>query len=383
MLGSHKDLFNASQGRMAPRAATPPPPPASDINDARARATALAVSAAGGGNTNTYNSILGNATRATGGLSAKGKYGGFFSAGDQQAAIEGSAINFRENIPQTLDAKAQAFYNKLDPMYGKAALGAQQTVRGSMGFNPKSSSAASFRQFEETSQNRTAPLRTYAASLNDWYTEQAKPAAQYVATAAQIRTTPLSELATRFATSTYGMNPDLAVGKFRGLDKTYATEQEETAQRAQDQKEAMALGIPVAELKSYKATQAENAKTAAGIPKQYQTLVENATQTKASALESATSQTSEQIHASLGTEFTFTNPDDNKAIVSNGAGAIDKLNKYINAGDLKSANALITNVAASTSEGQQQLVRILTAMFKLKVTNTGTQTQANSFYTGK
>ena len=373
MLGSHTDLFNASQGRMAPRVATPPPPPASDINDAWARRNALASSAAAGAPTNLYNTVLGGATRATGGLSAKGKYGGFFSAGDQQTAIEGSAINLRETLPQTLQAKAQAFYNKLDPMYGKAALGAQQTVRGSMGFNPQSNSAASFRQFEETSQNRTAPLRTYAASLNDWYGQQSKPAEQYMATASQIQATPLSSLATQIATSAYGMNPDLAVGKFRGLDKAYYTEQ-------QDQQSIALHGMPAAE---WKAAEAAQAKTVAGIPKQYQTLVENATQTKASALEAATSQTSEQIHASLGAEFAFTNPDDNKPIVSNGAGAINQLNKYINAGDLKSANALITNVAASQSEGQQQLVRILTAMFKLKVTNTGTQTQANSFYTGK
>ena len=383
MIGSYDGLLNASQGRMAPRTVVPPPPPASDINDARARATALAVSAAGGGNTNTYNNLLGSATRATGGLSAKGKYGGFFSAGDQQAAIEGSAINFRENIPETLDAKAQAFYNKLDPMYGKAALGAQQTVRGSMGFNPKSSSAASFRQFEETSQNRTAPLRTYAANLNDWYTGQAKPAAEYQATAAQIRTTPLSELATRFATSSYGMNPDLAIGKFRGLDKAYATEQEESAQRAADQREAMALGIPAAELKSYKATEAANAKITAGIPKQYQDLVQNTTRFKASDLESATNQTSEQLYSSFASQFDFTDPDDNKPTSANGAGVISKLREYIDSGDAKSANNLITNIAASQSQGQQQLVRILTAMFKLGISNTAKQTDDNSQYIGK
>lgn len=383
MIGSYDGLFNASQGRMAPRVVSPPPPPATDINDAWARRNALASSAAAGAPTSLYNTVISGANRATGGLSAKGKYGGFFSAGDQQAAIEGSAINLRETLPQTLLAKSQAFYNKLDPMYGKASLGAQQTVRGSMGFNPKSSSAASFRQFEETSQNRTAPLRTYAANLNDWYSKQSKPAEQYVATAAQIQATPLSELATRIATSAYGMNPDLAMGKFRGLDKTYATEQEEAAQRAADQQEAAALGIPAAQLKSYKAAEAANAKTTAGIPKQYQGLVENTTRFKASDLESATNQTSEQLYSSFASQFDFTDPDTNKPTVANGAGVISKLREYIDSGDAKSANNLITNIAASQSQGQQQLVRILTAMFKLGISNTAKQTDDNSQYIGK
>jgi hypothetical protein len=381
MIGSHDDLFNASQGRMAPRVVTPSVIPASNINDARARATALAVSAAGAGNTNLYNTILGNTTRATGGLSSGGKYGGFFSAGDQQTAIEGSAINFYENTPQILNAKADAFYKKLDPMYGEASKGPSRFfMKPGMsqmpGVDPNRTNVTQGGYIDKI----VNPSRQYANQLNDWYAQQAKPAAEYQATAAQIQTTPLSELATRFATSAYGMNPDLAVGKFRSLDKTYAAEQQDAALRAQDQKEALSLGIPVSSLKAYKATQAANDKIAAGIPKQYQTLVQDATQLKASALESATSQTSEQIHASFGKEFTFKNPDDNTEIVSNGAGAIAKMNTYLDAGDTKAANALMTNIAGSTSEGQQQLVRILTAMFKLRVTNTGTQTQANSFY---
>jgi hypothetical protein len=391
MIGSHEALFNASQGRMAPRVVAPPKTPLEPYKGSNWLASDLATAQSGLSSTptGTYGRIV--SSPATGGLTAKGKYGGFFSAADEQSAIEGGALNLRENVAPTLMAKAEAFYNKLDPMYGEASKGPSRFfMKPGMsqmpGVDPNRTNVTQGGYIDKI----VNPSRRYANQLNDWYATQAKPAQEYNATAMQIQSTPLSQLAAQIATSAYGMNYDLATSKFSGLDAKYFKEQEDAAAMAETQKAAAAfaasskenaaLNIPASGWKAYKATEAENAKTAAKIPGEYQRLVQDATQLKASALESATSQTSEQIYSSLNKEFTFKNPDDNTEIVSNGAGAIAKMNTYIDAGDTKAANALMTNIAGSTSEGQQQLVRILTAMFKLRVTNTGTQTQANSFY---
>jgi hypothetical protein len=371
---------------MTPRAVTPPAPILEQYlgglsGAERVNSLAQAQMAGSSDLTKTYQSQLNNFNRASGGLSAKGKYSGFFSAGDQQSAIEGAARGIKDSA-KTYRAKADAFINKLDSIYGEASKGPSR-VFISQGMSQLPS--VDERKWGEINPNGyinkiVNPSRRYANQLNDWYVKQSPPAVDYRATADQIDTTPISSLATRIATSAYGMNPDLAAGKFIGLDKTYFAEQEDAAAQAVIQKEANKLGIPAAEYKSYKETEAANAKITAGYPKQYQTLVEKTTRFKASDLESATNQTSEQLYSSFASQFDFTDPDTSTPTVANGAGVISKLRKYIDSGDAKSANNLITNIAASQSKGQQQLVRILTAMFKLGITNTGKQTQANSMY---
>lgn len=387
MIGSYEGLRNASQGRMASRMVASPPAPILEpyygglSGAGRANSLAQAQMAGSSDLTKSYQSGLANFNRASGGLSAKGKYSGFFSAGDQQSAIEGAARGIKDSA-KTYRAKADAFINKLDPIYGEASKGPSRafTSQGTAqmpGVNEKNWQKVTPGGYIDKIVN---PSRKYANQLNDWYTKQSAPAIDYRATADQIESTPISALATRIATSAYGMNPDLAAGKFFGLDKTYFAEQEDAAAQAVIQKEADKLGIPATEYKSYKETEAANAKITSGIPKQYQSLVEKTTRFKASDLESATNQTSEQLYSSFASQFDFTDPDTSTPTVANGAGVISKLRKYIDSGDAKSANNLITNIAASQSEGQQQLVRILTAMFKLGITNTGKQTEVNSMY---
>jgi hypothetical protein len=75
--------------------------------------------------------------------------------------------------------------------------------------------------FEETSQNRDPLLRQYASQLGKWMETNAAPGFEYLNTAQQIEGTPVSTLAEQIATQQYGMNPDLAAGKFSGLDETY------------------------------------------------------------------------------------------------------------------------------------------------------------------
>lgn len=354
---SFESLLNASQGRMAPRVITAPKPPV-DVGfaDALSRRAGNVTKLTEGDNTDLYNRVA--SSPATGGLSSEGKYGGFYSASDQQAAIEGSAINLRENVGPTLQAKAQAYYNKLDPMYKKASDRSRTLTREDMGYK-NSSSAANFRMFEETSQNRTAPLRSYAKSLNDWYATQSAPAEQYTATAMQIEDTPLSQLASQIAMTGYGMNPDLATSKFLGLDTRYYNEQE-------DAKSMATHGMPAAAYKAKQAAKvAAESRALTDNPRRFQAAIESKLQFKASELESATGQTSQQLYEYLDDKYEAIDPDTGTAIVKNGATLAAKLNKYMSAGDDVSAQALIASLTANPTAGSQNLVKILSAMFRL------------------
>lgn len=171
-------------------------------------------------------SVLANllASGTTGaGRSTKGKYSGFYSGGDLDAAIKGSAINLREYVPGQLESKAAARYQAMDKMY-RQALGS--LVPFTTEYDPRGGGAGNFRiaetlastpRFKEARRN----VSEYMVPLGSWYQEQAEPAEQYIEAASQIRETPLSELATSIATRQYGMNPNLAVGKFAGLDAEY------------------------------------------------------------------------------------------------------------------------------------------------------------------
>lgn len=219
-----KDLYNASKGSFKPRVIEEPWDPTKFSN------TLTGYSAAG---TSAQSPFSGNvkptsqlasllaAPRSSAGLSSKGKYGGFYSATDLQSAIEGSAMNFADLAPQ-LRTKAGTYLQGLNEARGGAETGAQGTVRTGMGFNPQAkASAGNVRMFEETSQNRDPLLRQYADQLGKWMETNAAPGFEYLNTAQQIEGTPVSTLAEQIATQQYGMNPDLAAGKFAGIDEAY------------------------------------------------------------------------------------------------------------------------------------------------------------------
>ena len=375
-IGTFESLSNAAQGRIAPRVYTPPVPVNNGYNEALARrsdftktpsqliASGKIVSKQANP---VYSNILSQATRAGGGLNAEGKYGGFNNAGDLQTAIEGAAISLgRTSTPQTLRAKAEAFYNKIDPMYGNASLGAQQLTRKDMGFNPQSGSAASFRQFEETSQNRTAPLRGYANQLGDWYSKQTAPAENYLESAQQLEATPLSALASQIATSAYGMNPDLAAGKFGALDNTYYTQQRD-AQSIAD------YGVPYAQ---YQDQQTAFAKEQKLIPSQWAAAIEDTTGYKSSAMSALTAQTPEQMYSTYSEDYTYKDPETSEEVVSNGKGIVEIMRGYLQSGKTDLAEKL------ADSLGQQDLARILNAMINLGPTKDVRTRQTNAIYSG-
>jgi hypothetical protein len=358
MIGSYDSLLKASQGRMAPRVVTPPAPPVQPgglAENISANSLAQAQMASGP-------SLLSGFNRASGGLSAKGKYSGFFSAGDQQAAIEGAAMDLKGDAA-TYRAKADAFINKLNPAYSEARTGAQRTVRGSMGFNPQSSSAASFRMFEETSQDRTAPLRAYANDLNDWYAQQSAPAVKYRATAEQIDRTPISEFATQIATNSYGMNPDLARGKFANLDETYYKQQRD-AQSLRENK------MPYDEFKAQEEDLAfgtTDKKINSGIEAQAAASLDKIAGVGSKFLSAATGQTAAQMYATVTPQFKFTDPNDKVEKIGDGQYFVQQYGIYLDEGNMDKANQLLNSVPAD----RQDLKRLLQALQSVKLQKMG------------
>ena len=369
MIGSYETLFQAAQGRIAPRVYTPPAPPAQPAGLAEnisANSLAQAKMSSAGSP-----SLLPSFDRASGGLSAKGKYSGFFSAGDQEAAIIGAATDLKGDAA-TYRAKADAFINKLDPMYSGARKRGQSIARDSMGFNPQSSSAASFRMFEETSQDRSAPLRAYANELNDWYAKQSAPAVKYRATADQIERTPISEFATQIATNSYGMNPDLARGKFAGLDATYYKQQQDANSMAlygkpYDEQKAIddELAFGTRDKKITSANEADAARE-----------LDSFTGTGSNYLSAATGQTAQQMYAITQQQFEFTDPKDGNKKATTGERMVEQYGIYIDEGNMDLATALINSVPSD----KQSLRRLMEALKSVKLQKMGKVAQGSQTY---
>ena len=380
-IGTVSGLYDAAHGRIAPRNFVPPVPVDNTAFEAQNRRSALALSAsdvfAQGGQvspqaTPTYSNILGGATRATGGLSAKGKYGGFNNAGDLQTAIEGAAISTgRTSTPTALRAKAEAFYNKLDPMFGEAAKGPSRAFIGQG--TSQMPSVDPNRQYSTGGyvSKIVNPSRQYAQKLNQWYGQQAAPAEEYLQTAQQLEATPLSALASQIATSAYGMNPDLAAGKFANLDTSYYTQQRNAQSMAQ-------YGVPYEQRKDQLAAAAKEAKA---VPGQWASAIENTTGFKASALSALTAQTPEQMYSTYAQTYKIIDPATNQEVAPNGQAVVQMMKDYLSSGDTDSANKLITSVSAS--QGQQNLARILAAMYNLGSTKDIKTRQLNTLYSGQ
>lgn len=364
MIGSREMLVNASQGRMAPRHVAPPPPvlePYSGGFDTASRAYGLAQAQMASGS-----SLLSGFNRASGGLSEKGKYSGFFSAGDQEAAIVGAATDLKGDAA-IYRAKADAFMKKLDPMYGEAAKGPGryfQAERG--GYNSAQMPGVDPRRpvtpggYVDKIVN---PSRRYANQLNDWYAQQSAPAVKYQATADQIERTPISEFATQIATNSYGMNPDLARGKFSGLDAIYYKQQQDANSMAkygmpydeyQKQQEDLAYGTKNKKINSaIEAEAASELDAIAGVGSSF--------------LSAATGQTAAQMYNVAENEFTFTDPTDGQKKQANGLYVIQQYSTYLDEGKTSEAENLLNSIP----QERQDLIRLIRALQSVKLQKMG------------
>jgi hypothetical protein len=133
-----------------------------------------------------------------------GKYAGFNTEGALKSAISGGAINFATLVPQNLRSAAQQRYTDLDKL---SALPRKKIEKDLFG-----GTIESYKAYEP-----------YKQELKSWYQQNAAPAEEYMRTAQQIESTPVSSLAQQIASSRYGQSPDWALNEFKDLDTQYAS----------------------------------------------------------------------------------------------------------------------------------------------------------------
>lgn len=387
MLGSLNDLINAAKGKMPSKQPPPTPVPLPKnlgyVDALQRRSTLgmeygdLATAANTYGidpNTNKYTGKYGNAyvdaatssptstfakiLAGTGRTSTgTGKYGGFSNAGDLQTAIGGAAINLRGTTVPQLRAQAESRYGALDRMYGPA-LG--QAVPFTTDYNPGRASAAQFRIAEELASNpkykeARKGLNEYMTTLNDWYAQQAAPAEEYLRTAQQIERTPLSQLASTIAVQGYGMDPNLAAGKFSDLDNQFYT-------RQRDAEYLQQYGMPYEQYRTQLAEQtATNKRTEQATEKALAGTIEQTTGLSSKRLAETTGKTPAQIYGLLNKQF---NVDGQ---IYNGGGAVSELMKFIDAGDMDAAGELIKSFEATA--GGYDIGLLLKAISKYYISN--------------
>ena len=302
--------------------------------------------------TRTFADVLARTGRTS---SGSGKYGGFNNAGDLATAIGGAAMNVRDVTVPQLRSAANSYYGKLDTGY-RQALG--PLTGFTTEYNPGVSSAGNFRIADQLSMpkyaSQRAAIKSYTPTLNDWYTEQAKPAEEYLQTAQQLEMTPLSQLAASIATRGYGMDPNLAAGKFSSLDSEYF-------KRNRDNTYMAKYGMPYDEYTALEKEQ-EDALNSYNDRAEEEALIniEEATGFSYGALSPIAGQTKIQMNEILNKDFKFTSPADDVEYEDSGKKIIEYYRSFISKGQTEEAKKLIEEIDARPgAEGLGLLLRAL------------------------
>lgn len=358
-IGKMADLVDAAQGRFKPRSIPAMEQQNTDIGGAlgqayerrKERSITPGQLAQMGGQyqppgyiepaTASYRQLLGGYRPSPAGLTSKGKYGGFMTVADRDAAIAGAAMEISQGAPAMLRSQAAPRYQQLQEMLAKSPMQSmvRQYVRGS-------GSARSPRMFEEASQARVPGIREYAAQLSDWYTKNVAPAEEFLTTAQQIEATPVSQLAASIAANAYGMNPQLARGKFAGLDKT-AFEERRNLQSMQT------YGIPYSE---YEYMQQEGKRALADQKTQEDQYVEQVTGTPLSQIIDRSGMNREAI-------INAASQQNIKMSETETGNVVDLVNlgmQYINTGEMDSVNELLAGI--EQYPGQADVARLIRAI---------------------
>ena len=309
--------------------------------------------------TKTYANILSTA-KSGGGLSAKGKYGGFYTSSDQEQAIRGSAINVGRELPVILESQANTYLNKLGgkyiDAYGKYVtpqLASPQQVRTSM--TGKESSA---RAFEEATKP-SALVSNYSNQLAQYTRTQGAPAQEYKQTARQLKSQSLSDLASQIASSAYGMNPDLAKAKFGNLDVEYLKQTRDA--------EAAKYGMTYDEYVKSKEDERFGTsvkKELAGQEALAAAALENSTGLASKFLSANTGQTAAQMTGVLNQEFSYTDPDTQQVIPASGAFFAKQYSQYLREGNNEAANKLLSAVPGDRQDVNRLLRAIQSVMLQ-------------------
>ena len=359
MIGSRDDLYSAAMGKPKKKIFDPPRQPRTPNTVAAELPADYQFDPESSPTTATLANLLASGATSAG-RSSKGKYGGFYSGGDLDAAIRGSTFNLKENIAGQLERIGNERMSTLGSMRGQALADASRKINTNQ-YNFISPSAASAPATPGMAvapggfvDKYVNPLRQYSSQLADWYAGQAKPAEEYLATASQIQNAPASELAATIATRQYGMNPNLALGKFGTLDAEYSN-------RQRDLLSMQNYGMPYQQYQDQQKALLDQQKL---ITNQNMTAMTTEIQTRtglsAKRLSETTGQTVDQMYNTLNKQY------DVDGQIYNGAGAVDEVLKLLDT-DVNAAKDLVEALQASA--GGQQIGLLLNAILKYYVSN--------------
>lgn len=386
-IGTKEQLFKAANGKMPQRVFTDTPPVTPDTDgysQALQRKGLLSqafpdladkntlsitqtntpyqpyVSSVNAPATRTFADVLARTGRTS---SGSGKYGGFSNAGDLATAIGGAAMNVRDVTVPQLRSAANDYYGKLDKGY-RQSLGS--LVPFTTEYNPGVASAGNFRIADqmysnpEKYGNAIKSISSFKPTLGSWYTEQAKPAEEYLQTAQQLEMTPLSQLAASIATRGYGMDANLAAGKFSSLDSEYF-------KRNRDNTYMAKYGMPYDE---YTAVQKENKDRLDDLSDQDEadalSNIESITGFSYNALSPISGQTKLQMYDTLANNYAYKDLNDDTEKSTNGAGIIAQYRDFISSAQPEQAKKLIDSIDATP--GAESLGLLLRALQNRLVT---------------
>jgi hypothetical protein len=317
------------------------------------------ATAVGAPATKTFADVLARTGRTS---SGSGKYGGFRNAGDLTTAIGGAAMNVRDVTVPQLRAAASDYYTKLDKGY-RGALGPLTGFTSE--YNPNVVSPGNFRIADQLSMpqyaNQRAAIKSFTPTLGSWYTEQAKPAEEYLQTAQQLEMTPLSQLATSIATRGYGMDANLAAGKFAGLDSEYF-------KRNRDAEYMGQYGVPYDEYTALQ-KEKEDALNTAKDQDEADALsnIESITGFSYGALSPIAGQTKIQMYNTLAGNYSYKDLNNDSVLTSsNGAGVVAAYKDFIANAKTDEAQKLIDSI--DTTPGAESLALLLKALQNRLVT---------------
>ncbi len=384
--GTKTDLFNAANGKM-PRRVFQETPPVTPENDEMLKALgrkgilsqafpSLAatnsttytntgqqyqpyVSAVSASPTKTFADVLARTGRTSMG---SGKYGGFNNAGDLATAIGGAAMNVRDVTVPQLRAAANDYYGKLDKGY-RQSLGS--LVPFTTEYNPGSTSPGNFRIADELHsnpqyKNAVKSINSFMPTLGSWYSEQAKPAEEYLQTAQQLEMTPLSQLAASIATRGYGMDANLAAGKFTSLDSEYF-------KRNRDSQYMQTYGVPYDEYTALEKERADALNTAKDQDEADALAnIESITGFSYGALSPIAGQTKIQMYNTLADTYAYKDLNDNAEKSTNGAGVVAAYKAFIANAEPDKAKKIIDSIDATP--GAESLALLLKALQNRLVT---------------
>lgn len=302
--------------------------------------------------TNTFAKIL-----ATGGYQGPGKYSGFNTASDLESAVIGSAYDLMDYYVPQLRSEAMGLERNItsakDQAYRDAMNSVMAGVTGKIPALPMGTTEVPEGSVYATKIN---PLRRYQQQLKDWQAETMQPAEEYLTTAQQIESTPMSELARSIAIQRYGMDPMLARGKF-------ATAGQDYWQKQRDEEYMAMYGMPY---EQYKFEQDQLMTEQRGYSKEQQeqaeSYIESLTGLRTSTLSELTAQSPIQLYNVINTgQYEIPDPETGEVGVYNGAAVVDAVRESISAGDTENLRSILESVQM-TPQGEAMALLIAALM---------------------